>query len=205
MVDAKANTLSPDEQIARGREAEKNREEEKNTNETGSTEKSFREKILEARIKSDKEEKKKKNNKEGIAGKTADLITAPARKTTSRILRYAWISMLSVINIPIALLYINLHIFLRWVLGDKIFCKLGDEWSIKVLEEVFGEAGKIKNRTIGLAEIIVVIFLDILLLALIGAILSMIYFLSDIYLHPLEAFWNYILKPLYNTLKSLFS
>jgi len=60
------------------------------------------------------------------ADKIADAATAPIRKATGSCLRQSWL------NLPnscfTSLLYPNIHVFLRLVLGKKLFGSLGSEW-----------------------------------------------------------------------------
>jgi len=84
------------------------------------------------------------------------------------------------------LIYINIHVFLRFVLGEKLFCKLGQEWAPKQLKAVIGEAGEMGGKAIGMGEVILLIFLDILvfilILAIFGALAVLYRFLYDTWL-----------------------
>ena len=89
---------------------------------SGEESSSLREAVLEA-----KREKKKKEAKEET--KSGALSQTPMRKGTSAMLRQAWMSLAGIVSFPLALIWINIHAFLRMVVGEKFFCKLGDEWT----------------------------------------------------------------------------
>jgi len=67
------------------------------------------------------EAKKEKEKKE----KTGSSST-PIKQGTNWLLRGAWFNLIPTFGL--SLLYIDLHIFLHAVLGDRLFSKLGDEW-----------------------------------------------------------------------------
>ncbi|MEI6529543.1 MAG: hypothetical protein WCN88_04065 [Candidatus Falkowbacteria bacterium] len=67
--------------------------------------------------------------KQGLKAKTNKMITAalaPARKGTSALLKAAWENLIETFGLT--LIWIDIHVFLNLVLGDKLFCKLGEEW-----------------------------------------------------------------------------
>lgn len=67
--------------------------------------------------------------KQGLKEKTNKLVTAalaPARKGTSALLKVAWENLIETFGLT--LIWIDIHVFLNLVFGDKLFCKLGEEW-----------------------------------------------------------------------------
>jgi len=76
------------------------------------------------------EEKRKagvKAGTEGVGDKIAAAATAPMRRGTSKLLQQAWLNIID--SFGLTLIWINIHVFLSYVLGEKLFCKLGEEWA----------------------------------------------------------------------------
>ncbi|MDP2944687.1 MAG: hypothetical protein Q8N57_03960 [bacterium] len=71
-------------------------------------------------------EEKKKDGEKGAGDKIASAATAPMRKGTSKMLRQAWLHLID--SWGLTLIWINIHVFLRQILGEKLFCDLGEEW-----------------------------------------------------------------------------
>lgn len=163
------NTLRPGEEDRAARELKDRRgpssakamEGEGGGEETG--QRSLRQRALAARQALDL----KQRAKDKIEAK----ITAPAKLGTSRALQWAWITLIP--SFGLTLLYINLHVFLRYVFGEKLFCKLGEEWIPKQLAGAGGEAGKMANKSIGLIEVIGLAFLDLVLFFVIVGFVSL--------------------------------
>jgi hypothetical protein len=155
---------------------------------------SFRERVMAARQAMDLKERAKK--------KIEEKITAPMKAGANWLLRWAWEALIP--SLGMSLIYIHFHILLRQVFGENFFCKLGEEWLPKQVSTASKEAGDLANKSIGIAEIIVVLILDLLAATVIFLGLAIIYFLIDIYLHPIDALWTYGLKSVYNVIKALF-
>lgn len=65
----------------------------------------------------------------GLKAKTNKMVTAalaPARKGTSALLKAAWENLITTWGF--SLFWIDIHVFLNMVFGDKLFCNLGEEW-----------------------------------------------------------------------------
>ncbi len=121
--------------------------------------------------------KEKANLKKRAKKKIEEKITAPAKQGTNRLLCLAWENLID--SFGATLLYINLHVFLHWVLGEKLFCKLGEEWIPKEAQAVAGEAGKTGGKAIGLVEVMVLLFLDLIVLVIIGGTLALLVMIVD--------------------------
>ncbi len=80
--------------------------------------KSLREEVIAA--KREKQFQEEKNNKLGEA-------LSPVRRATSRLLRQAWLNLID--SFGLTFIWVNIHAFLSSVLGEKMFCKLGHEWT----------------------------------------------------------------------------
>ena len=113
--------------------------------------KSLREQVMAARRAMDIKQRAK--------DKIEEKITAPARMGTNYVLRWAWITLIP--SWGVSLIYINLHVFLKMVFGEKLFCKLGEEWIPKKIQAVGGEAGKMGGKAIGIVEVMGLLFLDL--------------------------------------------
>jgi hypothetical protein len=89
---------------------------------------------------------------------------------TSKTLKGAWLNLID--SFGLTLIYINLHVFGHSVLGEKIFCSLGEEWIPNNLRSGLGSSAvKNKIKALGLIEKIVLIILDlIVVLALLGSL-----------------------------------
>ncbi len=129
--------------------------------EAGEEAKSLRQATAASRLEKAKEQVKEK-------------VAAPAKMASSWLLRWAWGITASVIGFLPGLLVINMHVFLRWVLGEKLFCKLGQEWVPKQVSAVGGEAGKGLSNIWGMAETIILLILDVITFFIILAIIALL-------------------------------
>lgn len=99
----------------------------------------------------------------------------PAKKGTGTLLKVAWNALIP--SFGLSLIYIDLHVFLRWVIGDKLFCKLGEEW----LPKSAGELGGAKGMA-GIVETMILILVNVIYLGIIGMIaVFIIYIVQKIY------------------------
>ncbi len=114
--------------------------------------------------------KNARNIKEKTEEEVKRKIMSPARQVTSRLLRQAWYCLIP--SWGLTSVYINLHVFLRFVLGKDLFCKLGDEWFPKQIQNISGKA-------IGIIEAMVLLFINIIIAVIILIILSIIVFVVD--------------------------
>lgn len=115
--------------------------------------------------------------KEQAKKKLEEKVLAPAKAGTSNILRWAWITL--ILSWGLSLIYINIHVFLKAVFGEKLFCKLGEEWLPKQATDAAGEAGKVVNKSIGIVEVMGLLFLDLVVLFIIFGTLALIVMIVD--------------------------
>ena len=80
----------------------------------------------------------------------AGALAVGATQGTAKLLKSAWINLLDTFGLT--LIYINIHVLARKILGGKIFCALGEEW-VPGNQRLAG--------TLGLVEKLVLIFLDV--------------------------------------------
>lgn len=91
----------------------------------GNQPQSLREAAQQASLK--KEAEQKKGGALGVLkDKAVSAAMAPISKATSGWLRQAWLNLIDTFGLT--LIWINVHVLLSFILGDKFFCKLGDEW-----------------------------------------------------------------------------
>ncbi len=98
------------------------------------------------------------------------------KASSARALRAAWLSEGTIVGFLFGLAYINLHVFLRLVFGPDMFCKLGEEWSL-------GKAGSVgKTASIGAfwAEVLQLIFFDLLIFGAVAYSIFWLYLLAEL-------------------------
>jgi|GEM_PF-4638836 len=69
---------------------------------------------------------KRKQGQIAIATAKKDSPITPMRRATSKLLKNAWLHLAD--SWGFTLIWINIHVFLGTIFGDKFFCKLGAEW-----------------------------------------------------------------------------
>jgi len=114
--------------------------------------------------------KKKEDKEEGLKAK----VLSPIKMATNQLLKRAWMTLIP--SWGFSLIYINMHIFLRWVFPD-LFCKLGDEWKPKIVGE--HSSKNIAGTAFGLAEVIGLFFLDLIAIAFIFSFLTIVVMIVD--------------------------
>lgn len=167
------NTLAPEQEgEAAGKLKEKKRgsssaeaTEDKGGEEAGAEgePRSLRQRVQAARQAMDLKERAKQKLKEKVA--------APARAVTNRALQWAWKALLP--SWGLSSFWINIHVGLKYIFGEKLFCKLGDEWIPPKVAEASGEAGKIVSKSAGLVEVMVLIFIDVIIFFVIVGLVAM--------------------------------
>lgn len=115
--------------------------------------------------------------KEQAKKKVEEKVMAPAKAGTSNVLRWAWMTLIP--SWGLSLIYINMHVFSKYVFGEKLFCKLGEEWLPKQATEAAGEAGKTINKSIGIVEVMGLLILDLIVLVIILGFLALIVMTVD--------------------------
>lgn len=136
-------------------------------------------------------------NQSKIGGTAKQAIKAVAasaiQQGTSKLLQQSWINLID--SYGLTLLWINVHVFLRWTVGDQYFCKLGHEWLSS------GKAGKAGGAATGSSNLILglsagglgyleagtLAALDLIILLLILAGLAIPVFIVYIVVNPTEA------------------
>ncbi|MDO8592267.1 MAG: hypothetical protein Q7R92_00670 [bacterium] len=141
---------------------------ERQAEEQGGQPRSWRERIMAKRRVLDL----KKRAEEELEKK----VMAPVRAaTTNRALQWAWTTLIP--SWGLTLIYINMHVFLRWVFPSA-FCKLGEEWVPKVVAAE-SSTKNVAGTAFGIVEMIGLVILDLLVFFIIIGIISLLVWLAD--------------------------
>lgn len=135
--------------------------------------KSLREKVMAARRAMDIKQRAKDKIKEKI--------TEPAKQGTNSALRWAWTVLIP--SFGLSLIYINTHVFLRWVFPSA-FCKLGEEWMPKTVSE--HSSKNIAGTAFGIVEVMGLVLLDLVVFFIILGVLGLLLLMCDIIQNPLS-------------------
>ncbi len=142
-----------------------------------------------------KRERAAQEEKEGSASnKAATAVTAPIKQSTSKLLQQAWLNLID--SFGLTLIWINLHVFLKQIFGEKFFCKLGEEWfpntpaispgSGGASEIANSEVGKKATKSVGTVEVMGLVVLDLGCLLIIIAIFVIVGMILKVVNNPLE-------------------
>lgn len=132
-----------------------------------------------------KRQEKSNEEKEGEVG---GAVAAPMRKGTSSLLRSAWINLVP--SWGLTVIWINIHVFLSQVLGSKLFCKLGHEWTDRPGAAAAGgknQVGKEVGKAIGTFESMGLGCINLGCLMILFAVLALIGLIVEITLNPIRA------------------
>lgn len=143
------------------------------------------ERAQQRQLNSEKRTSLKARAKKG-SDKTADETTSPVSKGTAKLLRAAWTNLIQ--SFGLTLIWINIHVFLRFVFGPKIFCKLGQEWLPEKAPSAGGGANKALGNKIGLAEWAALLILDFIVISVIVLLIVQQAILVYALLHPVDFF-----------------
>jgi hypothetical protein len=126
---------------------------------------------------------------ERLAG-AVHLAATPFRLGTDMALRSSWTSLIA--SWGLTLIYINIHVFFRFVIGTDFFCKLGDEWSSSPMALAGGggmteeAAVKVLKPAAGVIEALGLVLLDLLVLAIILLIFELFTFVVGMVTNPID-------------------
>jgi hypothetical protein len=124
----------------------------------------------------------------GVAG----ALVSPVRLATGNLLKQCWLHLID--SFGLTLIWINVHVFLHMVVGEKFFCKLGEEWTMS--NPVAGSVGGAGAAGVasaagapkmsGTVEAMALGALDLIFLFLIIAIVSVVAMIVGPVSNPLE-------------------
>jgi len=123
----------------------------------------------------------KERTREAAKEKVKSAVTSPIKQGTNELLKQSWLNLVD--SFGLTLIYINMHVFLRWIF-PSMFCKLGDEWMPRQVSVINSEANQAAgvSRFLGIAEVIGLLMLDLLLIiVLIVAISSIMMIIDKVY------------------------
>jgi len=131
-----------------------------------------------------------KERRSVLAGmiKKEEALPNPVADSTSSLLRQAWLYLIP--SYGLTLFWINIHAFLNKVLGNKFFCKLGEEWVPKEVKKKIGEAGKTTSKGLGLLEAGLLGLLDTIVIGAVILIVALIAMAVDYVQHPWKIFFD---------------
>jgi hypothetical protein len=166
--------------MAKGKE-NKNEEQNENSSQTSAERAGeLNEQKNQAQIAADEAEKKKKEKEE------SDAQPNPINKGTSRLLKAAWENLPD--SFGLTLIWIDIHIFLGMVLGNKMFCKLGMEWVPDSLKQAQFKKAEMLGKTAGTIEGTGVACLNLGCLFIVIANLMIIAMMLDVIENPMSFF-----------------
>ena len=174
---ADSYTLTPEEQLAMaGQMREEKGGKDKGIereSEAGSEKKTLRQSVIAARQAMDIKARAKK--------KIEEKVMMPIKMGTGHALRWAWATLIP--SWGLTLIYINMHVFLRWVFPSA-FCKLGEEWQPKIVSQHSKE--NVAGTAFGIVEVMGLLLLDLAFLLIILVFASLIALMADIVENPLS-------------------
>lgn len=109
-------------------------------------------------------------------------------KAAGELLKGSWENLID--SWGLTLIWIDIHIFLGLVLGNKLFCKLGMEWVPDSLKQMQFKKAALIGRTVGYVEGTGVACLNIGCLMIVIAALMVIGVIFKVINNPLEALWG---------------
>ena len=123
---------------------------------------SLRERVMQAKA---KEQESKTQEDKGASAQAGEEATG-TKKWSARALALAFWFLPTMVFFAPAILYIDIHILLRWILGERFFCKLGDEAGLTKMASVTGKlaAGAAKEYR-RIIDVIVVLFSNVMFLS----------------------------------------
>lgn len=145
-----------------------------------------------------------------VVGRAADIAAAPIHKGTTNFLKKMWQAAPDTYGLSI--LYVNIHWFMNKVLGDKLFCPLGEEWFPE--NSPLGGSGKnsgaesilgIPKKGAGMLEGGVLVTVDAIVLALVLINLAFIVLMAWMIQHPGDALWELGFGPFWQLMKTAWS
>lgn len=98
----------------------------------------------------DLKKKARENKDQGVLGKVKEEGMSSLSMATSNLLEKSWLNIFD--SYGLTLIYINFHVFCRFVFGPEMFCKLGQEWVNSVGGKEMSAASKVSGSVEGAAK-----------------------------------------------------
>jgi len=141
--------------------------------------------LLEAKRGNFAEQSEAAREKGGAADKIAGAATAPIRQGTSKLLQQAWLHLAD--SFGLTLLWIDIHVWLGSIFGDKFFCKLGQEWLDNNIVSAENEYAKSQGKTLGTVEPMVLVGCNVGCFVILLFIIMIVAMIVGIIENPLKA------------------
>jgi hypothetical protein len=77
-------------------------------------------------LRADKRAAGRQQDKKSLSEKAVEGALSPAKQAISELLKSAWENLIP--SWGLTLIWIDIHVFFNIVLGEKLFCNLGEEW-----------------------------------------------------------------------------
>jgi len=136
-----------------------------------------------------KKEKAAQEEKEGGAGdKLASAATAPIRQGTSKLLQQAWLHLVD--SWGLTLIWIDIHVWLGTIFGDKFFCKLGGEWLDNNIKTAQEDYAKSQGKTLGTVEPMVLACCNLGCLLILISVIFLVAMIMGVIENPLRAIYE---------------
>ncbi|BFD24809.1 MAG: hypothetical protein JST_000116 [Candidatus Parcubacteria bacterium] len=120
--------------------------------------------------------------------KNKSLETNPVRLATDSLLKGAWKNLIT--SWGLTLLYIDLHVILNKVFGDKFFGPLGEEWTPAKIRHLSGSEIKKTAGCLKAGETPGCAILNLLVLAIIIGLLALVSLIYSVISDPVGTFWK---------------
>lgn len=118
-----------------------------------------------------------RKKRQGLKEKAMEQVAAPVNKATSKLLKSSWENLVD--SFGATLIWINIHVFLGTVVGEKFFCKLGMEWIDDNIKKANVKAAEKAGRMIGVIEKPGLAMLDFGCLLIFLVVFALLYWLFD--------------------------
>lgn len=122
-----------------------------------------------------------RNGGKSLTDKAVEEALSPAKQSLSNLLKASWENLID--SFGLTIIWIDIHIFLSYVLGKDLFCSLGEEWLPKGTPRNLESA----KKYVGLTEKMGVVVINILGLVLILFVLSLVAMIVAAIDNPLKA------------------
>lgn len=119
--------------------------------------------------------------------------TKPSKSNPVRLMTDSWLKAAEVhlfTSFGLTFLYIDFHVFLNKVLGDKFFGPLGEEWIPAKIKRLGGEELKKVSGGLKITETAGCAILNLLVLAIIIGILALVSLIYSFISDPVGTFWK---------------
>ncbi len=140
------------------------------------------ESLREAVVKAKAEENKKKTKEVAVESEKPSAIAL----SMANLLKSSWVNLLG--SFGLTIFYINAHVILAKIFGDKVFCRLGDEWTLDK-EAVAGGLGAKKKKTkmVNIFEPMGVVLVNVVMAFLVIGLIALIAMIANFVSSPLSA------------------